>query len=255
MEKDIRVWGTRDSFPNTNVFCNEYGGDTCCVSYETAEAYYVFDAGSGLYRFGEAVKDNGKPILIFLSSITADRIMGLINFTPLSEAGRPIYIYSRTTAEFEESSALDILNRFCGRPFGVNDIDKRGASVYVGEIFSGDDIAINEDSGNIVHISVVACKNATYYSLKDNSISFAYVLDSATDEDNDDKIINFVAGHKYMFTADMDMVQLANQGLVEKIVVMQYPIDIEDKDMFEVESEAKKVSDKIIFGRGGMILQ
>lgn len=259
MENCIRVWGTRAGFPNTDVFCSEYGGDTACISYESTEAYYVFDAGSGLAKLGRLMADNDKPIFIFISSFRADKLMGLFSFEPFNQTGRQIYIYVRKPSNYSfEGSVLDLFNRFLGEPYSdVNPLN-RGASVFVSEIFSGDVINITEDDGNEVAISVFSgsvVAQTTYYRFKDNHISFLYAMDDSLTEEELAAAGSYMVPGDVVFSAAFEIIPVCERRKTRNVYIMQYDLTIDDEDMFKFEKELKAASTICGFARQGMVIQ
>jgi len=63
-------------FLGTNGWCNTKLGNTLCVLIESKQAYVVFDAGNGLFKLDEYIKDS-RPIYLFLSHFHLDHIIGL----------------------------------------------------------------------------------------------------------------------------------------------------------------------------------
>ena len=64
------------TFLGTNGWYDTDTGNTICVLIETPREYVVLDAGNGLYKLDQYIKDN-KPIYLFLSHFHLDHIEGL----------------------------------------------------------------------------------------------------------------------------------------------------------------------------------
>ena len=64
-------------FLGTNGWYHTETGNTICTFLETNDYYFVLDAGNGLYKIEEHIKDSDKPIYLFLSHFHLDYIEGL----------------------------------------------------------------------------------------------------------------------------------------------------------------------------------
>ena len=64
-------------FLGTNGWYDTATGNTVCVLIDAPEAYVVLDAGTGLYKLDQYIKDRKKPIYLFLSHFHFDHIIGL----------------------------------------------------------------------------------------------------------------------------------------------------------------------------------
>ena len=63
-------------FLGTNGWYSSETGHTTCILLDTTESYVILDAGSGIYKITEHIRDN-KPIFLFLSHFHFDHICGL----------------------------------------------------------------------------------------------------------------------------------------------------------------------------------
>ncbi|MDR0953442.1 MAG: MBL fold metallo-hydrolase [Elusimicrobiota bacterium] len=66
----------RINFLGTNGWFNTHTGNTTCTFVETAAAYIILDAGGGLYKAFDLIKEH-KPVYILLSHLHMDHIEGL----------------------------------------------------------------------------------------------------------------------------------------------------------------------------------
>ncbi len=64
------------TFLGTNGWFDTHTGSTTCVLAETENAYIIFDAGGGLYKTFDIIKDD-KPVYLLLSHLHMDHIQGL----------------------------------------------------------------------------------------------------------------------------------------------------------------------------------
>ena len=65
------------TFLGTNGWFDTDTGKTPCILIETKTAYIVLDAGDGIYKLEQYVKDEKKPIYLFISHLHLDHIFGL----------------------------------------------------------------------------------------------------------------------------------------------------------------------------------
>ncbi|MCR4305945.1 MAG: MBL fold metallo-hydrolase [Candidatus Daviesbacteria bacterium] len=78
-------------FLGTNGWYTTPTGNTPCILIDSQEGYVIFDAGNGLYKIDQYIKED-KPISLFISHFHLDHVSGLhtlskFNFT------QPIKIY------------------------------------------------------------------------------------------------------------------------------------------------------------------
>ena len=81
---DIRIWGSRGTFPMVGAEALHYGGHTACVEVRAGgEGVMIFDAGSGIIPLGKALLEEGvTEIDLFFSHVHYDHIIGLPYFLP-----------------------------------------------------------------------------------------------------------------------------------------------------------------------------
>jgi ribonuclease BN (tRNA processing enzyme) len=63
------------TFLGTNGWYSNRNANTICTLLETEKYYIVFDAGDGIYKLDQFIKDK-KPIILFLSHLHIDHIVG-----------------------------------------------------------------------------------------------------------------------------------------------------------------------------------
>ena len=95
----IRFWGVRDSIPAPGPETNRYGGNTSCVSVETAAGgLVIIDMGTGLMHLGGTLmagafaKGAGRAAIL-LSHTHWDHIQGLGFFPPVFVGGNQITLW------------------------------------------------------------------------------------------------------------------------------------------------------------------
>ncbi|MBI4656315.1 MAG: response regulator [Elusimicrobia bacterium] len=98
----LTIWGARglpSAIPNA---VSKYGRQTSCVSVETRENIFVFDAGTGMLSLGKDIatrKKYYKEIWVFLSHFHLDHILGFGNFAPIHDPNFAIHIVGANDPE------------------------------------------------------------------------------------------------------------------------------------------------------------
>src|SRR5260221_2619230 len=83
MTVEVTFWGVRGSFPCASLDHMKYGGNTSCVTVETANTTIVLDAGTGLFLLGKnLVKRGVQSATLLLSHSHTDHIIGFPFFAP-----------------------------------------------------------------------------------------------------------------------------------------------------------------------------
>lgn len=106
------------TFLGTNGWYSTPTGETPCILIDAKEHYVVLDAGNGIYRLGDFIKED-KPISLFISHFHIDHTSGLHVLMPglKFDQGMNIYMGSDRKKDFETIS---------GPPFTTGHIYKDG---------------------------------------------------------------------------------------------------------------------------------
>lgn len=65
------------TFLGTNGWYTTPTGDTPCILIDTKDHYLILDAGNGIYKLDKYIKNNKKPISMFISHFHLDHVSGL----------------------------------------------------------------------------------------------------------------------------------------------------------------------------------
>jgi len=82
-------------FLGTNGWYDTETGNTPCILIKTNDFYVVLDAGNGIYKLDQYIKDE-KPIYVFISHLHLDHIEGLHTFSKF-KFKQKIYLYIQET--------------------------------------------------------------------------------------------------------------------------------------------------------------
>jgi len=98
----LTVWGARGLphvMPNST---SRYGRQTSCVSVETKEHLFIFDAGTGIVELGREIAEKKryyKDIWICLTHFHLDHILGLGRFAPIYDPEFSIHLIGANDPE------------------------------------------------------------------------------------------------------------------------------------------------------------
>ena len=85
MSIHVRFWGVRGSIACPGASTVRYGGNTPCIEVRCGDHTLIFDGGTGLRPYGDAVMKSGATVDadLFLSHCHLDHVAGLPFFAPL----------------------------------------------------------------------------------------------------------------------------------------------------------------------------
>jgi phosphoribosyl 1,2-cyclic phosphodiesterase len=108
----VTFYGVRGSIPSPGHCTVRYGGNTSCVHVRTRGGRdYIFDAGTGLRRLGQQLRDRDGVLTLLLTHGHSDHIHGLPFFEPLHQKQRHVRVCAPPEA------ARSALSQFNGRNF------------------------------------------------------------------------------------------------------------------------------------------
>lgn len=134
---DIRIWGTRGSYPVARVDVLRYGGNTTCVEVRAGDRCIVLDAGTGLRNLGDSLLREEHPpraIDMLFTHTHWDHITGFPFFAPLFRPDWRLEIYGllRTQSSLRATMANALSDPLL--PMGIDDLK---AELHFHEIDEG----------------------------------------------------------------------------------------------------------------------
>lgn len=89
------------SFLGTNGWYSSPTGDTPCIVIDSKDQYVILDAGNGIYKLDQYVKES-KPISLFISHFHLDHVSGLHTLAKFSfKQGIDVYVGDGRAGDFE----------------------------------------------------------------------------------------------------------------------------------------------------------
>src|SRR5262245_18112561 len=135
----VRFWGTRGSIPTPGRHTLRFGGNTSCIEVRTAaDTLVIIDCGSGLLGLGQALTQDGKPVLkghILISHTHWDHIQGIPFFDPFLPPANEWDIYAPKGLG---QSLHDVLAGQMQYVYFPVRLDQRGAKIRYHELIEGD---------------------------------------------------------------------------------------------------------------------
>lgn len=87
-------------FLGTNGWYSSPAGDTPCILIDSKDQYIILDAGNGIYKVGDFIKED-KPISLFISHFHIDHTSGLHTLAKLNfKQGIDVYVGNGRSKDF-----------------------------------------------------------------------------------------------------------------------------------------------------------
>lgn len=96
-------------FLGTNGWCPTGTGQNLSILIDSAEGYFILDAGSGFFKAREYLTDPNKPVRLFLSHFHLDHTFGLHVL--------PAFDFKNGLTIFGQPGTKEILNKLVNHPF------------------------------------------------------------------------------------------------------------------------------------------
>lgn len=126
---NVRIWGTRGSYPVARAEMLRYGGNTSCVEVRVGDTCILLDAGTGLRLLGEALMreaDSAPTHLHLLITHTHwDHILGFPFFAPIYTSQTHMSIYGLQRTQSSLRTTLDNALSDPLLPIGLDNLSAR----------------------------------------------------------------------------------------------------------------------------------
>ena len=168
----VKLWGTRGSLAAPGADTSRYGGNTSCVEVRgEADTLLVLDAGTGIWRLGQALPPTLQRVDILLTHLHMDHIQGLAFFAPLRRKEVEAHIWGPASTT---RSLRSRLSQYLSPPLFPVYLREMQATLHLHEVPAGP-IQIGEFH---VRADLVCHPDPTVgYRLESGSVSLAYLPD------------------------------------------------------------------------------
>lgn len=240
-------------FLGTNGWFDTKTGNTICILIETKNEYIILDAGNGLYKADQYIKDDRKPIYLFLSHFHYDHTIG---FHLLAK-----FKFKQGLNICVNKGQIDLLNHVISKDFTLA-IDRLPFKVATTEITPG--IPYPPILENALILSHPVPCLGFRFNLGGKII--CYIADTGPCENsiilakNSDLLITecaFKVGHAIDVWPHLDPALAANiakQANVKKLVLVHF--DAEEyktlKERQTAQRQARKIFKNTISAKDGM---
>src|ERR1035438_2644050 len=134
----VRFWGVRGSIACPGAQTIRYGGNTPCIEVRCGERVLIFDAGTGLRPFGNALikNKNIRDVDIFLTHCHLDHVVGLPFFAPFFAEGYTVRVWAGNL--LPASSVEQVMRRIMSSPLFPVEVEIFKAAIEFHDFRSGD---------------------------------------------------------------------------------------------------------------------
>ena len=223
----------------TNGWYDNKTGNTICTLIETDNFYLIFDAGNGLSKLDKYIKNEKKPIYLFLSHLHLDHIEGL-HILSKFHFQQGIHIYGQVGTK-------NHLNKIINSPYTVP-LNKLSFKVDVQDLKEGKhEILFKVECKFLVHASPclgyrIETDNKIITYCTDTGIC-QEAMDLAKDADLLITECSFKIGQKneeWPHLNPEDAVKIATESGVEKLILTHF-----DPSIYRSLDERAEIKEKM----------
>ena len=258
----VVFWGTRGSIASPGEDTVKYGGNTTCLEVRLSNnQLIILDAGTGIRRLGmKLIKNKESDINIFLTHPHWDHIQGFPFFTPMYLPGYKIVVHGWPTATRKVRHV--ITDQMEGTYFPVN-FTQLSADIKFQEIkglhldYQGAKLSfLRANHPVICHSIKIEEGNRKFVFMTDNELKSKSSLTKVTGWE---EFVDFCKDidllvHDAQFTTDefeaktgwghssyLDVLELAKQANVKKVVLFHHDPEHTDKDIDDILSQCQNI--------------
>ena len=228
-------------FLGTNGWYTTPTGNTPCILIDSRDYYVIFDAGNGIYKIDQYIKEN-KPIFLFLSHFHIDHVSGLHILNKFNfQQGIDIYFAKGRKNDFD---------RFVNPPYTIGIADTK-TKIRLHELVEGNNnigFPIRMEKlfhGHIDHGFRITLEGKTIAYSGDTKIVSNSLLISKNADILINECSNIVSSNPDVWghTDPIQAAQFALDADVKKLVLTHF--EARNYDTFEKRKEAEKKAKKI----------
>lgn len=123
---NVRIWGTRGSYPVARAEMLRYGGNTTCVEVRVGDTCIILDAGTGLRLLGEALSHEAgatpSELYLLITHTHWDHILGFPFFKPIYNPQTTMCIYGLQRTQASLRTIIDNAVSDPLLPIGLNNL-------------------------------------------------------------------------------------------------------------------------------------
>lgn len=267
-------WGTRGSGAAAGKEFLVYGGNSSCVSVETEDTLFVFDAGTGIIQLGKELqnKNYSGEIHLFLSHLHLDHIQGLPSFSPVFNPKTTLHIYGKAFEGSEKGETLHTqLSRVLGPPYWPVSPEQYRAQVIWHELEEccGGTAAAG-DGWQMKALEACHPNGSLLYRLETSAGSVVYGMDCELPESFQESYASFcrktdllifdgtydeaeyaqVKG--YGHATWQQAVEMADRSEAKRVLISHHKWDRTDKELEVLEKKAAAAHPSVGYARDGM---
>ena len=174
----VRFWGVRGSIACPGPETIRYGGNTPCIEVRCGNRVLVFDAGTGLRAFGNALVKNAaiRDVNIFLTHCHLDHVVGLPFFAPFFSEDYKIAVWAGNL--LPAASVEVVMRKLMSSPLFPVEVEIFRAAIKFHDFRSGDLLRPYDDV--IIHTAPLDHPDgASGYRLEYGGRAFALISDTS----------------------------------------------------------------------------
>lgn len=267
----VRFWGVRGSLPASSPAHVGVGGNTCCVEMRCGERVLVFDAGTGAFPAGRALRKQGvRKLDMFFSHCHYDHIIGLPFFSPVHDEAARIGIWAGHLAGI--MTCEEMVSAFMKPPFFPVPPTCMAAAVDYHDFKPGDSL----DIGDGIVIGTMMLNHpggAVAYRVNYDDRAICYVTDTEhIGKVLDPALLAFINGADIVIYdatyTDAELPHFVGYGHstwqhggrlcaeanVGTYVIYHHRLEHDDKTLEQIEADARKSFPGAVLAREGLCL-
>jgi phosphoribosyl 1,2-cyclic phosphodiesterase len=174
----VRFWGVRGSIACPGPETIRYGGNTPCIEVRCGNHMLIFDAGTGLRAFGNALIKNTaiRDVDIFLTHCHLDHVVGLPFFAPFFAERYNIRVWAGNL--LPAASLEQVMRKLMSSPLFPVEVEIFKAGIEYHDFQSGD--VLRPYEGVTLHTARLDHPDgASGYRLEYDGRAFALISDTA----------------------------------------------------------------------------